>query len=104
MKNGNEKPVYEISTNQTKVIFKSQVEEITTVEIDERIINELNERQKKAVEYLKEHGKITRSEYVDIWDSKISPRTALNDLQQMVNMKIIILKGKKKSAHYIIKA
>ena len=53
---------------------------------------------------IKDKGRITRSEYINICDSKISPRTALNDLQKMVKMKIIVLKGKKKAAYYIIKS
>lgn len=49
LKNGNKKPVYEITPNQTKVIFKSQVEDVTVVELDETVLSQLNKRQKQFV-------------------------------------------------------
>ena len=48
LENGNPKPVCEIDTIQTKVIFKSQVKDITVLELEEKILDGLNERQKKA--------------------------------------------------------
>jgi len=42
LKNKNPKPVYEIDPIQTKVIFKSQVKDVTVVEIEEKILEELN--------------------------------------------------------------
>ena len=43
----------------------------------------LNERQVKAVLYVKEKGKITNSEYQEI--NSVSKRTATNDLTELVN-------------------
>jgi len=97
-----EKPNYAEKDGYFVITFKgpSRAEK----PLDEEILRGLNERQKKAAEYLREKGRITRSEYINICDSKISPRTALNDLQKMVKMKIIALKGEKKAAYYIIKS
>jgi ATP-dependent DNA helicase RecG len=43
----------------------------------------LNERQIKAVLYVRENGKITNSEYQEI--NTISKRTATNDLSELVD-------------------
>ncbi len=43
----------------------------------------LNARQLKAVQYVKEKGKITNKEYQEIND--VSKRTATNDLTELVN-------------------
>jgi ATP-dependent DNA helicase RecG len=64
---------------------------------------ELNERQKKAVEFLKEKGKISNREYVNLLKSTISGDTALNDLRDMVKKGIISVKRKGRSSYYIIR-
>lgn len=52
----------------------------------------LNDRQLKAVEYIKEKGKITNKEYQEI--NSISRQTATNELHDLVNLhKILINKG-----------
>lgn len=47
----------------------------------------LNERQIKAVMYVKEKGKITNKEYQDIGNT--SERTATHDLTDLVNREIL---------------
>ena len=58
----------------------------------------LNERQINAVLYLKEKGKITNNDYQQI--NNTSARTAVRDLEILVNHGIIILKGQRKGAFY----
>ena len=53
----------------------------------------LNERQIKAVLYVKEKGKITNSDYQEI--NEIAERTASRDLADLVSKKIIINSGLK---------
>lgn len=100
LKNGNQKPVYEITFNQTKVSFKSQIREVTVVEIDENIISRLPERQKKAIEYIKKRQNISNKEYRDIF--KISAATAKRELQDLVKKRICKTKGAGPSLKYII--
>lgn len=64
---------------------------------------ELNERQRKAVEFLKEKGKITNREYVNLLQGTISGDTALNDLRDMVKKGIILVKRKGRSSYYVIR-
>ncbi|MFH1856450.1 MAG: DeoR family transcriptional regulator [Candidatus Omnitrophota bacterium] len=87
VKNGNPKPAYEIDPVQTKVIFKSQVKDVTVVEIGEEILQGLNERQRKAVEYIRQSKKITRKEYEEL--CKTSERTANRELAELIKKRII---------------
>ncbi|MCK4402010.1 putative DNA binding domain-containing protein [bacterium] len=98
LKNGNKKPVYEITSIQTKVIFKSQVKDVTVVEIDEEVLKELNKRQRKAIEYLKEHKKITNREYREL--NQIGKVMAVKELNQMIEKKILGLVGKGRAVKY----
>lgn len=60
----------------------------------------LNERQIKAMRFIKEHGEISRKEYVEL--VAISPRMAHLDLTYMVNKKLIVSVGKGRSVKYIL--
>ena len=60
----------------------------------------LNERQKKAVLFVKERGKITNMECQKL--SSISERTALRDLERLTNLKIFSKIGEKKGTYYRI--
>lgn len=58
----------------------------------------LNERQIKAVMYIKQNGKITNSEYQKI--NNVSERTALRDLEALMLKEVVLKKGKRKGTHY----
>lgn len=60
----------------------------------------LNERQLKAIVYLKEHTKITSSEYQSFFN--ITNRTALRDLNELINKDLIQKKGEKKGTYYFL--
>ena len=70
--------------------------------IDESILEKLNERQKKAIEYLRKNKKITNKEYRKI-NPDISDRTALKDLMDLTEKKVIFAEGIKKYRHYILR-
>lgn len=61
----------------------------------------LNERQIKAVLYIKENGKITNKEYRNM--NNISDEGARIDLNNLIDKNILIAKGSGRSAHYTIK-
>lgn len=58
----------------------------------------LNDRQVKAVLFVKENGKITNSEYQRL--NKVSDRTALRDIEELTGKHILIKVGKKKGTYY----
>ena len=60
---------------------------------------DLNERQRKAWEYILENGKITNKAYRLLFPG-ITDRTVLNDLKDMVKKGILIKSGKTKSVVY----
>ncbi len=71
----------------------------------ERVIEtykfDLNERQKKAVEYLKINGKITTNEYIQL--SGVSPKTVKRDITDLKKKGIIEFKGSTRRGYYILK-
>jgi ATP-dependent DNA helicase RecG len=99
IKNGNEKPVYEITSNQTKVIFKSQVKDVTVVEIDKAVMSRLNESQRQFVRSgVKD---ISRKEYSDL--VKCAIRTAAGDLKELLNKNIVKKIGGGKYVRYVVR-
>lgn len=58
----------------------------------------LNERQLKAVEFVKENGKITNSEYQNL--NETSDRTSSRDLENLVKLSVFVKEGEKKGTSY----
>lgn len=63
--------------------------------VSESLLEALNERQKKAVEYLRQKGKITNREYQKLCVG-VNRETIRKDLNDLINKKIIIRKGEKR--------
>jgi len=62
---------------------------------------DLNERQIKAVLYVKERGKITNKGYREL--TGISDEGARKDLNDIVLKKLFVSKGKGRATHYILR-
>jgi ATP-dependent DNA helicase RecG len=62
---------------------------------------EINERQKNAIEYVKNRGSITRSEYMKI--NNISHKTAHLELKELMEKNIFIQEGKGRATKYLLK-
>ncbi len=60
-------------------------------EFPEVEIEDLNPRQKKALQYIKKQGKITRKEYIQLF--KVSVATAARDIKELQEKGIIIPRG-----------
>ena len=58
----------------------------------------LNDRQKLVIHHLRQNTKITNREFQSLAD--ISPRQALRDLQELVELELIQKVGKGRSVHY----
>jgi len=87
-------PVFEDTKTSFVLTFRKY-------QISDDIFMELNERQKKAVDYLRIHKRITNKEYVQL-NPGITDRTALNDLNDMFEKHIIKASGEKKSRFYAL--
>jgi len=94
-----EKPNYAEKDGYFVITFKgpSRAEK----PLDEEILKNLNERQKKALDFLKEHSRITTKDYSAI--NNVSERTARNDLVAMVDKKILQKIGKTQATYYVIR-
>jgi len=62
---------------------------------------ELNERQLKSIEYLKEHNKMNRKTYCNLCG--VEKTVAHKELSYMVKKKIIKMVGKGRTTHYILR-
>lgn len=62
----------------------------------------LSNRQLRAIQFVKEKGKITNKEYQDI--NETSDRTALRDLENLTELDIFIKEGEKKGTSYRLKS
>jgi len=62
---------------------------------------DINERQRKAIEYLKIHKNITRKIYIEI--NNIAPRQANKDLNDLLEKRLIRKQGRGRAISYILK-
>lgn len=86
-------PLFEIKSNNVVVTLKKY-------RITDEILNTLNERQRKAIDYIIEHGQITNSEYRKV-NPNISPDMALKDLNKLVKKGILKPIGGTRARYYI---
>ncbi|MBI4974964.1 MAG: putative DNA binding domain-containing protein [Candidatus Omnitrophica bacterium] len=59
---------------------------------------DLNDRQKKAIKFIKQHGEISRKQYVDL--AGISVRQANRDLNDLIDKKVVAPIGSGRSLRY----
>ena len=76
-------------------LFKDNLTEEQLVKLGQ------NNRQVKAVIYVKEKGRITNSEYQKL--NETSERTASRDLEELYKLNILDRVGESKSTSYVIK-
>lgn len=67
--------------------------------VNETLLESLNERQKKAVAYMREKGRITNSEYQKLC-AGINRETIRKDLNELIDKKIIVRKGERRGVYY----
>lgn len=61
----------------------------------------LNDRQVKAVMYVKERGKITNKEYREL--AQVSDEGARRDMNNLIENEIFVVQGKGRNTYYILK-
>ncbi|MDR1974410.1 MAG: hypothetical protein LBQ31_07010 [Bacteroidales bacterium] len=88
-------PLYYYDMSGFWVVFRKDV--INEEDLRDKI---LNERQIKAVLYVKEKGKITNKEYQEL--NNVISRTALRDLDDLIFKEIFKRNGEGKNVFYII--
>ncbi len=76
-------------------LFKNNLNEEQLIKLG------LNDRQLKAVFFVKDKGRITNKEYQEI--NETSDRTALRDLENLIELNMFIKEGEKKGTIYKLK-
>ncbi|NDP28299.1 MAG: hypothetical protein GZ087_12860 [Flavobacterium sp.] len=89
-------PIFSYESSDISVEFRKDI-------YNEKYLNtlNLNDRQVKAVLFVKDKGKITNREYQEI--NNTSDRTASRDLENLVTLSILNRIGEKKGAYYQLK-
>ena len=91
VKHGLPEPEFEGTGTSIVVTFRKSL-------FKEEYLEDLNERQKEAIDYLKEQKTITSKKYSSIFG--ISERMARNDLIDLIDKVIVTKKGKSKKGTY----
>jgi len=92
-KAGIPEPVFTYDSSDISVEFRKDI-------YNEKYLQSLNlnERQVKAVLYVKKKGRLTNKEYQEI--NNTTDRTALRDLESLIELNILKRIGEKKGAYY----
>lgn len=91
-------PEFIVGEYDTKVIFKSTGKSILIPEL-EKLGLSLNERQKKALQYLTEHKKITNKDYQKLCP-EVSRKSVQRDLRELVEINLLKQMGMKRGIYY----
>ncbi len=97
-------PEFVFTEHFTRIVLfnnKEKSEQKIQVEKKAEIVEKLNERQLKALEYLKTHEKLKAKKYSDI--NEVSYATAVNEINMMVNLNLLEKVGAYRGAYYILK-
>jgi len=93
------KPVYE-DTGASFIVTLIGPGEKWMAQKETKLLEGLNERQRKAVEYIREKGRITNKEYREL--TGLGRVYALQELNDMVAKGVLIKKGKGRSVYYTL--
>lgn len=97
-------PSFEETANGFQVILRGHGDRLIEARPDgfRWAALELNPRQKKAVAYVAEHGRITNHEFQELC-ADVSPETVRRDLADLVDQDVLIKVGDKRATFYILK-
>ena len=90
VKNGLPKPMFQSRQGGLEVVFQRNPMRLSdNIEIIQHL--QISERQKKAIEYIRQYGTISNKIYQEV--NSVSKPTATRDLQNLVSLKIIEMTG-----------
>ena len=96
-----EPPHFELRGDLLKVTLPGPGEKfMELVQKAAESVNELNERQLEALQYLQKHQALTRKEYCEL--TGVSPRTAHRDLTDLVERGLLKSLGKGRGSRYTL--
>lgn len=89
-------PVFDVTPNFFRVILKNKKAGIKPIES----IEDLNERQKKALKYVLQHKSIKSDVYAEI--NSVSHATAVHEINEMIKFKYLKKIGAYRGAYYVL--
>lgn len=95
---GHPPPEFRATPHLFTVVLHNQRERAATP----KWTRNMNERQARALQYVRENGSITNREYQQLC-TDVSPETLRLDLSDLVDRGILLKIGSKKGTHYILK-
>jgi ATP-dependent DNA helicase RecG len=98
---GIRKPLYHLNPIETKLVFKSDIKDTTMIESGDGTGPILNERQRQALEHLRQKKVITKKEYVAI--THVSDRQANKDIKDLLLKNLIVRSGEGRSVNYRVR-
>jgi len=99
-KSGLKKPKIDVSENFFTITFYGHKKEELAAISEGKFFIKLNERQKKAIEFVKEKGRITNREYQKL--NNTTRETAKLDLDKMLRLEIFKRKGSGRGIFYTL--
>jgi ATP-dependent DNA helicase RecG len=90
VKSGLPEPSFRIRQGGLEVLFQRNTVQPAN-KTDVKVKVQISDRQQKAVEYIQQHGYINNKKYQEL--NNVSKPTATRDLQKLVALKIIEMKG-----------
>ncbi len=94
LQHGLPEPIFEISSGNVVVTLRK-------FRISDEDIKDLNERQKKAIEFIQHKGRIASREYCEI--NAVVKDTAHRDIQEMVKKGLLTKEGTGKKVRYVLR-
>ncbi len=94
VQHGLPEPLFEIFSGNVVVTLRK-------FRINDEDIKDLNERQKKAIEFIQQKGRITSREYCQV--NEVVKDTANRDIQEMVKKGLLATEGTGKKIRYVLR-
>jgi ATP-dependent DNA helicase RecG len=94
LKYGLPEPIFEEASGSLVVTLRKY-------RVSDEDLEKLNERQKKAVDFLKEQGRITLGKYMEL-NPGVTEKTSYRDLKRMEELGLIKSVGKKRGRYYVL--
>jgi len=99
-------PEIEFNENYFYVTFRQSNEYLKLAKEEERIKEKsslLNDRQRKALEFIKQNGRLTMKEYIELCPD-VNRKTLTRDINHLLEMDIVIREGKgRRDLYYALK-
>lgn len=96
-------PIFEETAAGFKVTLRSAAAELVSGVTPRAPVGDpLNERQQRAIEYIRAHGRITNSDFQALVPD-VSAETIRRDLADLVERNVLLRIGEKRATYYILK-